>query len=156
MNIALDTTPRGTAPALPRKTRIIRGLIIAGVVVLVANLVIFAILESRTGTTSQTNVLPADVTSIDPVPGSTIRPQDTISVDLRDGLTGDLYVDGTVIPVDQTSQIPALGLISFRPGKGKEIEQFTPGRHAAEVRWRDMRAPADTVMGSYSWTFGVG
>lgn len=150
------STPIEPEPAsVSRRTRVVRAVVIAAIALIVANLIIVAIVETRTGTESQTNVLPQDVTSISPVPGSTVRPQDTISVDLRDGLIGDLYIDGRVIPVDQTTQVPALGVISFRPGPGKEITQFSPGRHSVEIRWRALRAPVDMVDGSYSWEFGV-
>jgi hypothetical protein len=149
---ATATTPDTQAI---RRRRLVRGLIVAGIVLVAVNLVIIGISQTSTGTKSQTNVLPSAIQSISPVPGSTVRPQDAIQVDLRDGLVGDLYIDGRVIPVDQTEQIAALGLLSFRPAKGKEFDQFGPGRHTVEVRWRDQRATPDTVDGSYSWEFGV-
>lgn len=137
------------------RRRLVRALIIAAALIVVMNLTIVAVSQTRTGSRSQTNVLPAEVSGISPVPGSTVRPQDTVSIDLRDDLTGDLRIDGTDIPVDQTGIVAGLGMISFRPGPGKEFTEFGPGQHTVEVRWRPQNAPADAVTGTYSWSFGV-
>lgn len=138
-----------------RRRRLVRVVIIGGIALVAINLVIFGFAATRTGTQSQTGTLPSAIETLSPVPGSTVRPQDSVRVDLTDGLTGDLYIDGKVIPADQTEQVVALGVIAFRPGPKKEITQFAPGRHTVEVRWRPVRADADQVDGSYSWSFSV-
>jgi hypothetical protein len=149
------TTTSVTSPSVPKHRKLWRALIVAGVLLIVANLGIVLLMNADTGVQSQTGLLPSAVQSISPVPGSTVRPQDTVSVDLRDGLVGDLYIDGRVIPVDQTEAIPALGIVRFRPGANKEFEAFTPGQHEVTVRWRDQRSPVDMVEGEHTWTFAV-
>ena len=153
------TTTNPTVPTdderASKRRRVLR-VVIIGVLVLVAvNLLVLGIATTRTGTRSQTGTLPAEIESISPVPGSTVRPQDSVSVDHKDGLIGDLYIDGQVIPADQTEQVPAIGVVTFRPGPKKDIKQFSPGRHSVEVKWRGLRADPDQVDGSYSWSFGV-
>lgn len=145
-------TRTSTAPRIPRVAFI--GVVVALlVVVVVASVVLLR--TADTGVDSQTGVVPSEIERYSPIPGSIVRPQDTVEIDLRNGLTGDLVIDGVIIPVDQTDQVPELGTIAFRPGPGKEITQFGAGQHEVTIRWRDLRAPVDQVDGTYSWTFGV-
>jgi hypothetical protein len=145
------STPRGAN----RRLRILQLALVASLlgVIVIASVVLLR--TADTGVDSQTGVVPSEVERFSPIPGSTVRPQETVSVDLRDGLTGDLIIDGVIIPVDQTDQIPELGTIAFRPGPDREFETFGPGQHAVTIRWRPVQAPPDQVDGSFSWTFGV-
>ena len=61
---------------------------------------------------------PSEVQSVLPAPGDLERVQVTVSVDLRDDLTGSLNIDGTPIPDDQIDRVPALGQLSFPPRAG--------------------------------------
>lgn len=121
----------------------------------VANLGIFVLARSDTSRESTTG-LPFDIVSLQPRPGELIRPQDTVSVQLRTNLTGVLVLDGQEIPEDQVDRVPELGEVSFRPGAGKDLRQFPPGLHALEVRyWLQGKArPAHPA--AFAWTFRVG
>ena len=64
----------------------------------------------------------------------------TVGVDLRDQFTGQITIDGRLIPQDQITGDPSLGIILFAPGPGKEFTEFTKGPHTAVAR---MVAPHD-------------
>ncbi len=56
------------------------------------------------------------------------------------------------IPADQVAFIPALGQLTFRPGPGREIEAFEPGRNRVRVTYRSQADPAQDN-GTFSWVF---
>jgi hypothetical protein len=132
-----------------------RFAIVAGGLTLVALLFAGAIMSADTKDVKST--LPGQVQSVSPRPGSIVPPQEQISVDLRDDLTADLEVCGPAggcipIPADQVAFIPALGQLTFRPGPGREIEAFEPGRNTVKVTYRSQADPARDN-GSFSWAF---
>ena len=103
------TTTNPTVPGdderATKRRRVVR-VVIIGVLALVAvNLLFLGIATTRTGTRSQTGTLPSAIESISPVPGSTVRPQDSVSVDLKDG-----FIVFTGIPFALTGGIVALWL----------------------------------------------
>jgi hypothetical protein len=88
---------------------------------------------------------PTDPAEIDPavevfVPGSDspgVLRQAQIGVDLADGWTGVLLINGIEIPEDQLLRVPALNQVFFTPGEGKEIERLEPGDvSATAIIWR--------------------
>ena len=56
------------------------------------------------------------------------------------------------LPADQVTFVPALGQLTFRPGDGKEIEAFEPGRNTVMVSYRSQADPAKDN-GTFSWAF---
>ena len=63
-----------------------------------------------------------------PADGSpSVLRQAEIGIDLKDGWTGELSVNGVFIPEDQLRRNEPLAQIFFTPGPGKEIEQFRSG-----------------------------
>jgi len=77
------------------------------------NLAVFVLARSDTSRETSTG-LPVDIVSLQPRPGELIRPQDTVTAQVRTSLTGVLVLDGQEIPEDQTDRVPELGEISFR------------------------------------------
>jgi hypothetical protein len=111
--------------------------------------------------TSDTSVngrppLPSAITTIAPERGELVRPQDTITVDIRDDLTGVLVLDGVEIPEDQVSRVDPLSIIEFRPGPGKELRRFAAGTHTVAVRYWPKDEPRPEKPASFSWTFRAG
>jgi hypothetical protein len=132
-----------------------RFAIVAGGLTLVAVLFAGAILSADTKDVEGS--LPGQVERVSPAPGSIVPPQEQITVDLRDDLTADLEICGPTggclpIPADQVAFIPALGQLTFRPGEGREIESYQPGRNQVRVSYRSQADPGQDN-GTYIWVF---
>jgi hypothetical protein len=107
--------------------------------------------------TREERIFPTAVETVTPRPGELIRQQDTITADLRDGLTGVLLIDGAEVPLDQLDIVKPLSQISFRPGPDKDLQRFDPGEHTATVLyWVGTQANRPAKVGSYSWQFRAG
>ena len=156
----------GTAPpaAVPIRSARIRPplfqhpwrvLIVVVGLLAVGNLGILLLARSDT-TRQQTAGLPLTIRSLQPRPGELIRPQDTITVELRPDLTGALVLDGQEIPDAQLDRQPGLGEVSFRPGPGKDLSEFSPGSHTVVVEYWSQTKPRPIHPASYGWTFRVG
>ena len=91
-----------------------------------------------------------------PEPGEIIRPEDTVSADLRDDLTGVLVIDGQEVPEDQLDRVIPLGQVSFRPGPDQDLEKFAPGQHNIQVLYWEQAKDRPAHPGSYGWSFRTG
>lgn len=132
-----------------------RLVIVAAIVLVVVNLVLIYVLDGA-DTTREGRTYPTGVESVSPRPGELLRPQDGISADLDNTMTGVLKINGQEVPEDQTQRTVNLGILEFRPGPGQDITVFEPGSYTATVLfWPQGKArPADPA--SYSWSFRVG
>lgn len=131
-----------------------RVAIVVGVLLVVANLFVF--LLSQSDTKREGRSFPVGIDTVSPRPGELIRPQDTITADLRADLTGDLVLDGQRIPADQLDRVTALGEVSFRPGNDKDLDELAPGAHSVAVLFWEQGKPEPENPKSYSWSFRVG
>jgi len=159
------TSSAPSAPGAIRPTRAPRkklvehpgrvAIVISTVAVVVA---LGAVMLNRSDTdTRNERIYPTAVETVTPRPGELIRQQDTITADLRDGLTGVLVIDRQEIPLDQLDIVKPLSQISFRPGPGKDLEHFEPGTHTATVLyWVGTQNDRPARVGSYTWNFRVG
>lgn len=92
-----------------------------------------------------------------PAPGSpSVLRQAEIGIDLTDGWTGELTINGVFIPDDQIRRNDPLNQLFFAPGEGKEIERLNAGRvFVVASIWNfaagETRANARPV----SWSFSV-
>jgi hypothetical protein len=130
-----------------------RVLIVFGVLLIVGNLALFLLEESDTSREGRT--FPIAIDTVNPLPGEILRPQDTITADLRTGLTGVLVIDRIEVPEDQLDRVEPLGEVSFRPGPGKELERFEPGIHTIVVRYWEIGKQRPASPSSYSWSVVV-
>jgi hypothetical protein len=140
---------KGSRPVFRHPWRV---AIVAVAVLAVVNL--GAILLASSDTTPGGKVdLPTDVESISPENGALAGLVDDVTVDLRDSYTGVLVIDGVEIPEDQLSRVEELGLITFRPGAGKEISRFRAGENTVDVLyWPRTKERPDKPF-HYSWRF---
>jgi hypothetical protein len=152
-------TNGGAVPAGGSGSRRIRHpwrfAIVAAGLVIAANLLWIA--GHTADTSNQTaRKLPSEVTQVLPAPGTQVRVQDTVGVDLRDDLTGVLVVVGVELPENQVSRVVPLGEVSFRPGKGKIFERLEPGSHSVSaIYWRQTKTRAEGT-NVYTWSFRTG
>lgn len=95
--------------------------------------------------------LPEQVESISPTEGALVLRQTGLEIDMRDGYTIQLFVDGVRIPDDQLTGTPEIGLYRWAPSSATFVPEWTPGEHTIRIEWdRDGLVPDP---GSLSWTF---
>jgi hypothetical protein len=131
-----------------------RVAIVVGVLLVVVNLFVFMLDQSDTKREGRS--FPVNIDTVSPRPGELIRPQDTITADLRADLTGVLVLDGQRIPEDQLDRVTTLGEVSFRPGNDKDLDELAPGAHSVAVLYWEQGKPEPVRPSSYSWSFRVG
>jgi len=150
-------TPIRPLPAGSRGRRLPSArTILVGLGVLVAvNLLIIAAHTGGQGQDNPNPPPPKEIEALVPVPGSVIRPQETVGADLKDTYTGVLFIDGKRLPEDQLTIVPALGQVSFRPGPGKDIAVLPPGFHHATILFWPQDKD-ESVARSYTWQFTAG
>jgi hypothetical protein len=119
---------------------------------IVVNLAIVLLANADTSPSGNPD-LPAAIESISPERGELTGPVDDVTVDLRDDLQGELLVDSVRIPEDQLDTIEQLGVISFRPGPGKEFTRFRAGDNTVVVRYWPRGKPRPNAPASFSWRF---
>jgi hypothetical protein len=158
-----SSAPRAITPApsrAPRKKLVEhpgRVAIVIGTLAVVISLAAVGLHRSDTDTRNERVGFPTAVEDVTPRPGELIRQQDTVTADLRDGLTGVLLIDGAEVPLDQLEIVKPLSQISFRPGPGKDLTKFEPGSHTATVLyWVGTQLQRPKKVSSYSWPFRVG
>lgn len=158
-SVALGNYGRAVADAAPR-ARVFqhpwRVAIVAIALFAVVNLVVILLANSDTDAPG-TKSLPDWVESINPGSGELTGLVDDVTIDLSDDLTGDMVLNGQVVPEDQLDRTTELGILSFRPGKGKDIQKLPAGTNSVVVyawpRGDDRPEPLDTAPLVYSWTF---
>lgn len=162
------------AAAAPRKRRIDKTLLVVSFVVAIGlMLVIRGVLSGVTG--EDRSDLPDEIERVDPVPDAVrVLNQTSVFVDLAEGYTGRLVLDGQeieTISIDEISnervepgqQValppatiyePGNATLTFTPSAGAPLEEFDEGVHEATiVYWRIDEGP--TRARSYSWTFNT-
>ena len=103
-----------------------------------------------------------EIVILEPNESDQLLPQGEVGAQLRGNFTGQISIDGRVIPQDQVTSTPTLGTIFFDPGPGKDIREFTKGGHSAVIEWWPATissvevARAQHQLRSYSWSFNVG
>lgn len=177
--MALDVD---TPPASPRrirrsrreKRRIDRALLAASAAIALGIVVIgFGVVVSVTG--DERTRLPDEVQEVTPAPDAVqTLSQSSVIVDLVDGYTGVLVLDGVeleTVNLDEVGSIevepgkqvdlppvtvyePGNATLTFTPTEGAVVEEFSSGIHRAEVvywRFDQGRQRSD----SFRWTFNV-
>jgi hypothetical protein len=106
------------------------------------------------GEGSDDDVRDAAVEQYIPAEGDQIVQQEPAGIDLAPGYDGTLAINGVAIPEDQLDKVPALNLVQFTPGEGKEVEQYLQGRNCViATYWLSKDGPGRAT--SRSWCFSV-
>ena len=149
------TTPR--PPLVAHPGRVLAVVLTLGVVL---TLLIWGLssAETETGLTRDAPALPSEIETLTPGPGEISGRQSTIAVDLRNDLTGVLFVQppsgpGFEVPEDQLDRIVPLGQFSWRPGPDQELERFSAGNHTLTVFFWPQTKPRPESPPGYTWTF---
>jgi len=170
-----NASTRPAARRRPDKALLAVSLVVAiGIMLVLRGLLIGVTGEDRSN-------LPAQIERVDPVPDAVrVLSQTSVFVDLEEGYTGRLIIDGVEIDTISIDQIGAAGqagaspiepgqqislppvtiyepgnaTLTFTPTAGAPIEQFDEGLHdAVVVFWRIEDGPERSR--SYSWTFNT-
>jgi hypothetical protein len=136
-----------------RRRKPIRVLIVVGGLIIAANIWIIAGVSQRTNKEPQ---LPTSIEELIPKPFDLVSPQSTIGVNLDNSLSGELELDGSVIPLDQLTVQPTEGIITFTPGPGKDLTRLPQGVHTITVRYWPRASTQEQGSTAYSWQFKVG
>lgn len=129
-----------------------RVAIVAVVLLIVLNLGIVLLANADTSPGGKQE-LPSAVESINPERGQLTGLIDNVTVDLADSLQGDMTVDGVLIPEDQLDTIPQLGVITFRPGPGKDLNRLLTGENTVVVHYWPRSDPRPDQPPAFSWRF---
>jgi hypothetical protein len=157
--VALGHYGRVVAAAAPR-ARLFqhpwRVAIVAIALFAVLNLAVIFFANTDTSAPG-TKSLPTFVESVNPGPGELTGLVDDVTIDLRDNLTGDMVLNQTLIPERDLDRTPQLGILSFRPGKGKTFAQLQSGENDVVVyawpRGDKKPDPIESAPLRYSWRF---
>jgi hypothetical protein len=177
MALDVDTPPASTRRVRGRRRerrRVDRALLAASAAIALGIVVIgFGIVVSVTG--DERTRLPDEVQEITPAPDAVqTLSQSSVIVDLVDGYTGVLVLDGVeleTVNLDEIGSIdvepgkqvdlppvtvfePGNATLTFTPTEGALVEEFESGLHRAEVvYWRVDEGRQRAA--SFRWTFNV-
>jgi hypothetical protein len=91
-----------------------------------------------------------------PQPNSpSVLRQAEVGLDLADGWTGELTIDGVFIPEDQIRRNEPLNQLYFMPGEGKEIEQLDGRVLVVANIWKFADGETRDQARQVSWSFTV-
>lgn len=89
-----------------------------------------------------------------PAEGAQLVQQAPIGIDLAPGYSGTLALNGVAIPEDELDTTPALNLVRFTPGPGKQVERYDEGPNCVLATfWLISDGPG--VATSRYWCFTV-
>jgi len=153
------------------RRRVDRGLLIASLVIAGGVvLIVWGFVTARTGDDGIDR--PDAIEELSPVENAVqVLQQETVRVDLQFGYEGVLVIDGIELPTTVLNEIEtepgaqidlpptaiidvATGVITFQPSDGALIEEFTEGRHDAELIYWKTADGRDSAR-SYRWHFTV-
>jgi hypothetical protein len=119
------------------------------VVVVVCVVVLFK--KAQTGSNGLDN---AAIDRLIPSPDAKIPSQDIIGIDLADGYTATLALNGTQIPDDQLTIVPQLNQVTYKAGLDSDIP-LRPAQQNCLVAtyWRLSTGPSQSQ--TQSWCFTV-
>jgi hypothetical protein len=117
-------------------------------------LVVLGVMLADTGPSSVGDTAGGAVEDQIPRPGDQILRQDQVGVDLAEGWTGTLTVEGITIPEEQVTRNLGPNQILFQPGPGKVLEELGGGsRCVVATVWEIARGPGQAR--PVSWCFEV-
>jgi hypothetical protein len=145
-------TPPAAAPAArPRRRLQPHHAVFALLIVVVVVCVVVLFKKAESGTNGLDN---SAIDRLIPAPDAKILQQDTIGIDLADGYTATLALNGTTIPDDQLTIVPQLNQVTFTPGPGKDT-QLIPAQKNCLVATYWLLSTGPSQSKTQSWCFTV-
>lgn len=176
--VSRDDTPSGDdVPAdTPRaRRRIDKGLLVACFVIAAGIMLIaWGLASALTGTDGVDR--PPEIEEVSPVENAIqVLQQGNVMVDLQFGYEAVLVIDGIELETSRLGEVdddvepgeqqttdpttavfdPGNARISFTPIDGAPIEEFTEGRHTAQVIYWELEEARENGSRSYRWSFDV-
>lgn len=87
-----------------------------------------------------------------PGAGDEVLSQSTVGVDLVEGYTAELTLNGTEIPESQLRRVEALNQVTFRPDEGQIITKLRADQNCATALYWPL-AQGRAAARSYTWCF---
>lgn len=78
--------------------------------------------------------------------------QSTVSIDLIQGYTAELTINGVKIPEAELRRVDALSQVEFQPGEGKTLERLAPDLNCVNALYWPV-AQGRSQARSYRWCF---
>ena len=146
--------------SLTRPVHPLRVATVAAVALIGVNVLIWGARAQIDGPAAKAR--PVEIQELFPAESQLMLPQDKVGADLRDEFTGQVAIDGRIMPQDQITGDPNLGQVFFEPGPDKDLREISKGAHNATIEWwpREIKtaedAAAKRALRSYTWAFKVG
>lgn len=118
--------------------------------------IVVAVMIASTGGDRTSEVLPESVDRLIPTSGSEILAQATVGIDVKDGYSAYLIVDGKDIRTTADGLVTqtGTGLVQFTPGEGRPVEKLDSGRNCVTAMvWRTTESPQSAK--PVNWCFQV-
>lgn len=118
--------------------------------------IVVSVMVASTGGDRTSEVLPESVERLIPTSGSEILSQATVGIDLKEGYSAYLIVDGKEIrtPGDGLITQTGTGLVQFTPGEGRPVTGLTSGRNCMTAMvWKSTEPPQTAK--PVNWCFKV-
>ncbi len=145
-------TPPPAAPtARPRRKLQPHHAVFALLIVVVVVCVVVLFKKAQSGSNGLDN---AAIDRLIPAPNAKILAQDSVGIDLADGYTATLTLNGTPIPDDQLNVVPQLNQVTFTPGPDKETQLIPAQQNCLTATyWKLSTGPSQSQV--QSWCFTV-
>lgn len=137
-------------PPVPRDIK--RTIVIVVGIVIAINLAIVGVYETKTD--PGTAPLPDAIVTTFPRCGQVALRQAQIGVQLAQGYTGDVTLDGTPLPEDEYDvRAFEQGTILWQPGPGKAFTRLAPGLHLMRISYSPTDPSSHLPSGAFSCDF---
>lgn len=121
-----------------------------GILVLAGLLVGFLAVVVRDNPTPPT--IDQVVEELFPARGDEVLSQSTVGIDLIEGYTAELTINGVAIPESQLRRVEALNQVTFRPDDGNVLAKLQPDQNCAVALYWPL-AQGRAAARSLTWCF---
>jgi hypothetical protein len=133
-----------------------RGLVALAVLVGLGLFVLAGLLADTDASDDTIPITGGAVETLTPAEDEEVLQQQRVEIDLATGWTGNLTINGIVIPEDQLLRNEAVGTIAYQPTEGQIIASLAPGPNCAEATiWPIAEGPDGPSEQTTKWCFNA-